>query len=485
MVSSQNDASGKVVVDSIHGDIHLTRQELEVVDTASFQRLRHLKQLAMSQMAYPNATHTRFAHSIGVLAIMGRITKVAKESGHIKLSNEQEENLRLAALLHDIGHYPYSHLMERIDNVKLTEEQLKGAEEVGKALDRSEIPYPEHDLVGTSIVTGQSDLVEALGGKRRAKAVANLFGPKRPTGSIISLQLSMLVHSSLDMDRLDYLLRDSQATGVPYGQVDINYLLNNLQVSPSGMLGISDKAMPAAEQFLLARYFMHRTVYYHKTTFGLEEVCRQLLRRLRDQRDQGKYEIPKDGNKIRELVTSEDLGTFTDAYVDRVIQKAVNDNDQIIRTLAKSIQKRRPPKLLAEVNVLVSSKERGNPHKGTIFILNCRHKLRHLADDYNIPLEQFILCQTPPLRLEKRGPWVPAAEAKEADWQEEEEELVKVFVAGESEPKPLADIPYSLVSKCAGLFFQSFRLYVVYEGANRKDVITKLRSKVRKWDKAE
>ena len=481
MVSSQRDGSGKLVVDSIHGDIPLTDREVQVIDTASFQRLRKLKQLAMSQMAYPNATHTRFAHSLGALAIMERITKIAKASGQIKLSRKQEEDLRLAALLHDIGHYPYSHLMERIDKVKLIKEQVEGATVAEKTLlDRSGEPYPEHDLVGTYIVTEQSDLIKALGGKRRAKAIANLFGPKRPTESKKSLQLSKLVHSSLDMDRLDYLLRDSKATGVPYGQIDINYLLNNLKVSPSGMLGISEKAIPAAEQFLLARFFMHRTVYYHKTTFGMEEVCRQLLRRLRAQ---GKYEIPKDGKDVKELVTSKALGTFTDAYVDRIIQEAVNDENQVVRALASSIQRRRPPQRLKEVNILRSSQERNGHHAGTTFKINCKHNLHKLANDFHIHLEQFLLCETPSLRLEKRGPLVAAEEAMRTNWKEEEE-LIKVFVADESEPKSLVDIPYSLLSKCAGLFFQSFRLYVVYEGEDKDDVISQLRKRVKDWDKA-
>jgi len=479
MVSSQRDSSKKLIIDSIHGDVRLKGCELEVIDTGSFQRLRHLKQLAMSQMAYPNATHTRFAHSIGVFAIMAKIINIAKTTGRIVLSRKQQEGLRLAALLHDIGHYPYSHLMERIDKVKLIQEQVDVPKKAEQTLDRSGTPYPEHDLVGTYIVTEQNDLIEALGGKKRAKVVANLFGPKRPTQSQRIFQLSKLVHSSLDMDRLDYLLRDSQATGVPYGQIDINYLLNNLKVSPSGMIGISEKAIPAAEQFLLARYFMHRTVYYHKTTFGMEEVCRQLLRRLRDQ---GKYKIPKDGKDIKRLVISKDLGTFTDAYVDQIIHKAVIDDDQVIQALARSIQRRQPPKLLKEVPVISTVEQVDGSHSGTIFRINCKHSLNNLANDFGIPLAQFILCETPPQRLEKRGPLVSAQEAMRKNWKEEEE-LIKVFVPDEEEPKSLVDIPYSLLSKYAGLFYQSFRLYVVYEGEDKDNIITELRDKVRDWDK--
>ncbi|MBN2272292.1 MAG: HD domain-containing protein [Sedimentisphaerales bacterium] len=479
MASYRHDDPDKLVVDSIHGDIHLTQREREVIDTGSFQRLRYLKQLAMSQMAYPNATHTRFAHSLGVFAIMTRIVEIAKKTGQIVLSHKEEEDLRLAALLHDVGHYPYSHLMERIDKVKLIEEQVKVGRETKLSLDRTGTPYPEHDLVGTFIVTEQDDLLEALGGKRRAKVIANLFGPKRPTENVRNLQLSKLVHSSLDMDRLDYLLRDSQATGVPYGQIDINYLLNNLKVSPSGMVGISEKAVPAAEQFLFARFFMHRTVYYHKTTFGMEEVCRQLLRRLRDQ---GKYEMPRDAAGIRRLVTSDKLGTFTDAYVDGIIQESTNNDNEVIQTLARSMQGRRPPKRLREINILRSTDDPNEHHAGTTFKMNCRHNLSQLAGDFDIPLEHFILCETPPLRLEKRARLVSAEEAGKIDGKDEEE-LIKVFVSGEEEPKSLVDISHSLISRCAGLSFQSFRLYVIQEDTTKGEVLAQLREKVKNWDK--
>ena len=110
----------RVVTDAIHGSIELTADEWRVVDTPSFQRLRHLKQLQMAHLTYPNATHTRLAHSLGVFSVMSKVLQVAKDTLNIPETSVAE--LRLAALLHDIGHYPYSHLMEKIDKVQLIED---------------------------------------------------------------------------------------------------------------------------------------------------------------------------------------------------------------------------------------------------------------------------------------------------------------------------------------------------------------------------
>ncbi len=481
MASSLGDGIAKHVVDSIHGNIPLTDREVRVIDTPSFQRLRQLKQLAMAQLVYPTATHTRFSHSIGALGTMIRILEAAKKHG-LEISDEQNDNLRLAALLHDIGHYPYSHLMEKVDDVKLIEEQVEGVPVI-KSIDARKSKYKRHVEIGSLIVTCQDDLVKAIGGEERAKAVADIFTRSETADP----QLSKLIHSSFDIDRWDYLLRDSYATGVPYGHIDINYLLNNLKVSKQKVVGFSDKAIPAVEHFLLARFFMHRVVYYHKTIYGMEEACRQLLRRLRD-RDGEHYGVPTDGEAVKNLVTSGGLRIFTDAYVDNIVQRAVGDEDSVVRALANSIQSRRPPKLIKEVPVCEETEKQY--HAGKWFMQNCKAKLKNLADEFKIPLQQFLLCDIkanilkPPKGLTSgQAAQMGPNQIKERAFEEEGEDI-KIFVGNDEEPTSLMDIEHSLVVKYANYFFQMFRLYVIYEGEDKDDVVTQLHAKVKDWDKA-
>lgn len=484
MALSRKPNRKRIVVDSIHGDITLEENEWRVIDTAPFQRLRHIKQLGFAHLTYPNATHTRFAHSLGVFAVMCRILNRAKQNG-VGISPEEEANLRLAALVHDIGHYPYSHLMEYVDFVKLTEDQVQAID----ATNRQYFPakpgkrriYPTHEKVGDYIIRNQKDLVEALGGPDRAEAVANLLTGAGPE------KLAQLIHSSFDMDRIDYLLRDSHATGVPYGIIDINYLLNQLRVSADGIAGISEKALPAVEHMLWARYYMHQVVYFHKTTFGFEEACRQLLKRLRNC---GELGVPADGSEILELVAGDRIGTFVDSYIDQIILKASTKDlenvkkhdpsqETVIRSLARCLVARKPPKLLKEVSVIVGD---GNDvHAGDLFYQACKFQLADLAAKHKIPLGQFLLCRLPKsLRLEQRGRLVSVAEAQTLS-PAKERELTMVFVGNDPEPKPIVEVQQSLLHDHSNFAFLCFRLYVVYEGNDRDAKIKSLSKAVSTW----
>ncbi len=463
-------APTRIVIDNIHGDIGLTETEWNIVNTATFQRLRSLKQLGMGHLVYPNATHTRFAHSLGVFKIMSRIVERLEKSGKPKLRKPDHENLRLAALLHDIGHYPYSHLMERVDRVELTEEVVDGGGKP-KELSLALQPYPDHEELGRHILESQADIRDAIGGADRARAVADLFSRTEATNQ----QLSKLIHSSLDMDRLDYLLRDSRAAGVPYGEIDINYILNNIRISPKGVLGVESKALAAAEHFLLARQFMHRTVYYHKTTYGFEEACRQLLKRMKLS---GRFNILKDGNEVRQRAAGPDLSTFTDAYVDNLVQEAAkSDDDPVIKALATCITSRRPPKLLAEVS--------GLQNKGTKwdriyhFKDKCCDKLLKLARDYDLPPGQFLLASPKPIKVEERGALLTADEGRNLE-PEEREELIKVFYPGKEEPTSIVEIEDSLIKHLSGHHFAIQRLYFV-DPDNDVDRLKEIRATVQKW----
>ena len=463
----------KIVVDSVHGDICPGHLEWKIIDTPSFQRLRKLKQLQMSHLVYPNATHTRFAHSVGVLKVMQRILE------NVKVAKRDNEDLRLAALMHDIGHYPYSHLLEGVDRVILTEEQVDVA--TPKSALGERIPYPDHVDVGRAILRSQPDLLKLLGGTKRAERIGNLFA----RSEVADQQISKLIHSSLDMDRIDYLIRDSQATGVPYGLVDIHYLLNHIKQSPTGTIGIAHKAVAAAEHLLLARSFLFRIVYQHKTTYAFEEAARQLLRRLRDraQNNGEGYGVPKDGTEIIAIAESNRLPTFTDAFLDDIFLKAASDaeSDPIIKLLATSIISRRPPRLLWEKRTF--NKRGGDGNQWQLFVQRCQLHLKALAQSKGLRLGQFLICDLKSIGFESRGSQLSIEEAKKALEAGEKEEMIRVFPTPDAEePVDIVELEYSLLHEIGSHVFRTYRLYVVCPVDNQDALVADLKTAVKKWE---
>jgi HD superfamily phosphohydrolase len=239
--------------DPVHGNISVTDPTvLALIQSPEFQRLRRIRQLGTSFISYPGAEHTRFAHSLGVYHLMNRVLKHLSDRKLIDISPDDYAMACCAALLHDIGHGPFSHLFEKLTHVR----HERWVERI--------ISQPE------------SSIYQIL-------ASRNPDWPARITSIIMGTWsgppfLKELISSQLDVDRMDYLLRDSKMCGVTYGQFDLDRLIQTITVF-DGHVALTDKGIHSAEEFLLARYFMYWNVYFHKATRSIETVLEKLLSR--------------------------------------------------------------------------------------------------------------------------------------------------------------------------------------------------------------
>jgi len=231
--------------DPIHGYIFANELERKIIDTASFQRLRRIRQLAGCHLVYPGGQHSRFEHVIGCMYLAGRVGAVL-ESKDIGFSPEDSEKLRLAAMLHDIGHGPFSHMFEEVLAFKtdVTHEDM------------------------TQRIIGQTEIGDILeSGGFSKKEMAELSVGKLRTRN--RGFMNDAIGGGLSVDIMDYLLRDSYFTGVEYGKVDVTRIINSFEVVKN-RLAIGEAALFAFEALLIARYEMFRAVYFHRTVRAAE-----------------------------------------------------------------------------------------------------------------------------------------------------------------------------------------------------------------------
>lgn len=259
----------RVIRDPVHNivpfeDTPCDQLLLDLINTREFQRLRRIRQLGMSEMVFPGANHSRFAHSIGVMHVARRMLRRMDDLARKQVDDEQRIAVLAAALLHDVGHGPFSHAFEKVTGQHHEARTLEiirdDGTEVGQKL-------REHD--------------PALP-KRLAVFFDEDIDESEKEGAAIPERLTQLVSSQLDADRFDYLLRDSYATGTDYGRFDLEWLILQLVMDePRGRLILSRKARDAAEAYVFARYHMYRSVYFHKTVRAAEVMVRLLLQRFK------------------------------------------------------------------------------------------------------------------------------------------------------------------------------------------------------------
>jgi HD superfamily phosphohydrolase len=238
--------------DPVHGFIGINETEAKIIDSLPYQRLRRIKQLSGGHFVYPTAEHTRFSHCIGVMYLAGLSGR--RLLGRLGLGNQELQEVRIAGLLHDIGHGPFSHVFEEV----LIEKRGMNHEDVTEWLIlKSEL----------------GDLLEADGISKNR--IADLVRGRRKTKK--DTIIAGIVAGQIDSDKMDYLIRDSFYCGVNYGLVDIHRLIDSIEISKDYQMHFDIAARGALESFLVARYEMFLNVYYHKTVRSVEVMLVKLI----------------------------------------------------------------------------------------------------------------------------------------------------------------------------------------------------------------
>ena len=274
----------KFIRDSVYGDISLDKFEERIMDMPQFQRLRRIKQLGLISLIYPGATHTRFEHCVGTMNLG---SKLATE---LDLTNDDIELIRASALLHDIGHGPFSHVSEGV------------------------LSFPHEEL--TKYVVTKTSMRDLLEEKFDVNTIVDIVNGKGYLGPIVS--------GELDVDRMDYLLRDSHNTGVAYGVIDYERIISNLELDDGLILDM--KGVQAAEGALVSRYFMYPSVYQHHTTRIVNSMFRRALTK-----------VINDG-----IINENDIYKYDDADIISIFRNCENKyaNDIMSRLDTRQLLKR-------------------------------------------------------------------------------------------------------------------------------------------------
>ena len=310
--------SGKLIRDPLWNTIRLDPAAVRIVDTAEFQRLRYIRQLGLAHLVYPGATHTRFDHALGVYHLTVTALRHLRERGEAPPEAWEGEGLiPYAALLHDIGHYAFSHALEELESSEINADH----EDASRHFFAS--PMLRDALAPLGL--GAPDRIHEL-----------IRGESR-------IPLRGLVSGSLDLDKMEYLRRDARFCGVPYGEVDVDRLLQGLVLLPDPEtgafeVGVQEKAVAALESLLFAKYQMFRNVYWHHGVRAATALYKRIV---------------EEAVRAGLLDPEELVGPTDEELLYEITRRAQEDDGEVAERLAvrwlPALRQRRLPKRALEV----------------------------------------------------------------------------------------------------------------------------------------
>lgn len=321
-------ANEVVLRDPVHGYIHIEDKVIfDILQSKEFQRMRRIKQLGPVSYVFPGATHTRFEHNLGVYELTRRICNIFERKYPTMTAGDGlwDDNNRLlvecAAILHDIGHGPYSHTFEHLfatNHEKIGQQIITDPNtEVNKALRQVSPNFPEQ--------------------------VASVIAKTYPNAQVVKM-----ISSQADADRMDYLQRDAYFTGVSYGQFDIERILRVIRPYQDGIC-FTNNGMHAVEDYIVSRYQMYQQVYFHRVGRSMEVILHHLLQRAKDVYQAGKIEVtPSLAKFLAGNWTLADYLKLDDGVMETNFSMWTNSTDPILADLSKRYLFRQP---LASVKI--------------------------------------------------------------------------------------------------------------------------------------
>ncbi len=371
----------KIIRDPVHNVITFDNTNTDkllfsLVNCCEFQRLRRIKQLGLSELVFPGANHSRFSHSIGVMHTARLFLNQLVNAG-FRFTDDQKTVVLVSALLHDIGHGPFSHAFEKITKDKHEQRTEQIIED-----DSTEI----------------NKVLKDFDNKLPARVAA--FFKEDPTDENVGDVPPFFVHvvsSQLDADRCDYLLRDSHSTGADYGKFDLRWLIDHLYVDDANnRIYLGKKALYATEQYVFARYHMYQAVYFHKATRSAEVMLRLLFKRYKELLDaentpdkKSKVVHRSSPALIKAFSGKLSLGDYLlldDHTITEFLKSCESCSDDIIKRLASGILHRRLYKCVDATYI-----SRNNPDKVAEF----REQAKEIVQKYIDVVDYGIASDTP------------------------------------------------------------------------------------------